>query len=95
MTFFDVLKDVITEKSGKLHEAPDFSKHFDKFMIIRWLSMDNRFVHIAEQLNRNCYHRLLNDEEFYKLLINLVPRYNNHYIKYIKKESKDTTTKST
>ncbi len=92
MTLFDILKDVITVKSGKLTEESDFTKVFNKYMVVRWLSMDNRFVYLAEQLNMQVYHKVLSDEDFYRLLVKIVPKYRSHFIKYIKKPaSKDTT----
>tara|TARA_R110002020_G_scaffold90534_21_gene220496 strand:+ start:269 stop:550 length:282 start_codon:yes stop_codon:yes gene_type:complete len=88
MTMFDVLADIIKHKTGKLHEEEDFKKAFNVFMVIRYLSMDERFsdaAYIANQLHNNT----LSQENMYKLLIKIVPRSNNHFIKYISKAKND------
>ena len=87
MTMFDVLTDIIKFKTGELHKEEDFEKVFNVFMIIRYLSMDERFTdcaYIANQLHNGT----LSQKNMYKLLIKLVPKSKNHFIKYISKGKK-------
>lgn len=85
MNIFDILKDIISLKTGKLHLQPEFKKAFNKFIIIRYLSMDKRFEKIAEELNVYAIQKHITDEDFYLILTEKVPKNRNSFIKYIKK----------
>lgn len=87
MNMFDILADIIKHKKGNLHEEEDFAKNCNIYMIIRYLSMDKRFsdaAYVANQL----HGPLMSQENMYKLLVKIVPRSNNHFIKYISKDKK-------
>ena len=84
---FDILADIIKHKTGELHKEEDFSKQFSTYMIIRYLSMDERFTeaaYIANQLHGGP----MTQENMYKLLIKIVPQQKSHFIKYISKGKK-------
>lgn len=85
MTLFDILKDIITFKSGTLHEKPEFKKSFDKFIIMRFLSMHPSSFKVVEELNIYAKQRDITDEDFYLILVDKVPYSRNNFIKYIKK----------
>lgn len=86
MNTFDILKDIITTKSGKLIEDPDFKKSFNNFMICRYLSMDRRFADQIAQINK--LQLLLSSEEMYKYLVKVLPYQKSSFIKYISKPKK-------
>lgn len=86
MTIFDCLKDIITEKSSKLPENPDFSKTFNVYMIIRYLSMDKRFSNNIIDIMK--LQQILSQEEMYYYLIKIIPKEKNSFIKYITKPKK-------
>ena len=92
MTIFDILKDIITLKTGKLHKHPDFKNGFNRFIIIRYLSMDTRFEKVAEELNTYSVQKHISDKDLYLILIKKVPKYKSSFIKYIKKPKSDITT---
>lgn len=85
MNLFDILKDIITIKTGKLHKHPDFKKGFNRFIIIRYLSMDTRFEKIAEQLNTYSTLKYISDKDLYLIMVKKIPKCNSSFIKYIKK----------
>jgi hypothetical protein len=85
---FDIMKDIIKDKKGNLHKEEDFSKAFNTYMIIRYLSMDKRFTDAAYIANQLHTSPNMTQENMYKLLIKIVPKSNNHFIKYISKNKK-------
>ena len=85
MTFFDILKDIITIKSGTLHEQPEFNKAFDKFIVMRFLSMHPTSYPVVEELNVYSKQKNISDEDFYLILVKKVPYNRSNFIKYIKK----------
>lgn len=85
MNLFDILKDIIKDKTGKL-KGEEFNKNFSPFMISRYLSMDARFFEQARIANK--YQSTLSKEQLYKLLTVSVPQSNKTFIKYIKKPKK-------
>jgi hypothetical protein len=81
---WDYLRDLITDKTGKLHEHPDFKKTWSSHMILRWLSMDSRFMNVAAQANKFQY--LISAEAMYLYLVKAVPHSRRSYIQYIKRK---------
>lgn len=59
-------------------------KSFNKFMILRILSMDVNLIEEMSILSK--YFQLIPEEQFYKVLIDVVPR-GRKFCKYIKKTS--------
>lgn len=68
----------------------DERKSFNKYMIVRILSMDVNLIEEMSILSK--YFQIIPDEQFYKVLIDVVPR-GRKFCKYIKKstESIDQT----
>ena len=83
LTFFNILSDILLKESGKLNEELEFNRVMNRYMVIRYLSMKDSLVGYAEYINK--YLNTLNNEQFYKLCYNLIPKQNNGYIKYISK----------
>ena len=90
MSIFDCLKDIIVTKSGTLHERMEFTKVWSNFMILRYLSMDNKYRHYATVLNK--YSSTYTPVEMYKILTKVLPKQNSCYISYIKKSKKTKNT---
>ena len=86
MNTFDCLKEIITIKSGKLSEEIDFDKNWDSFMIVRYLSMDDRFVDIAVVANQ--FTSIFTKKEMYNFLLKSIPKNRNSFISYISKPKK-------
>lgn len=86
MTMFDILKDIITDKTGLLVNEPDFDKEFNSFMLARYLSMKTNYIIYGEWINQ--YGTFLTKENQYKFLIKNVPYSKNSFIQYMKKKTK-------
>jgi len=87
MNLFDILRDVLKDKTGVLHEDPSFDEAFNVFMIARYLSMRRELMPYASWINVN--GRNMSKENIYRFLTKSLPKTNNCYIKYIRKVKKD------
>ena len=87
MNLFDCLKDIITTKTGTLHTQEDFKKVWSNYMVMRYLSMDSRFRHIAVEMNK--FSETLSSEQMYMFLVKMVPYSKSNFIKYIKPAKTD------
>lgn len=83
---FSPIYDVILKVSGHLDEAENFESTFSPFILTRYLSMNNKLLHIAEILN--CYQDKLSKKDFYKFAYSIVPKSSRCFWKYIKKTTK-------
>lgn len=92
MTIFDILKDIIKDKTGSLTESSEFESAFNPYMIARYLSMRKSLMPYARWLNQ--YSSAVSKESQYKFLLQSIPQCNNHFIKYIKKAKADKVDKS-
>ena len=88
--FFETLNNILFEKNSSKISDVDAIEQFSPYMINRWCSMySSDMCHIVNQTT-NRYHRLFDDKEtMYTLYLNLLPRVNKRYIKYIKKKKKE------
>ena len=86
MTLFDILKDIITTKSGTLHTEPDFKSVWSSYMVCRYLSMDSRFFPIAENFNK--LYLTMTNKQAYLYLTKAIPQNRNSFIRYISKPKK-------
>lgn len=92
MTIYDILKDIITTKSGELYDDVEFEKVYNPFMITRYLSMDARFVKYINELNiYYAMNKNMSKTQHYMYLITTIPKSNNSFIKYIKKSNNSET----
>lgn len=87
LTIFDILKDIITTKSGNCINDSEFNTVFNSVIIVKYLGMDARFYLVAS--NAAKYVTVLSNESMYMYLVRTVPKYGNSYIKYLKKKKKD------
>jgi hypothetical protein len=90
VNIFSQLKDVIQTKSGKLLEDFDTYQDFQPYLLCRWISMHN--PHFAVLLNDTlnmCYPGITTKDQWYQLLVSIIPKDRYKYIKYIKKNKKE------
>ena len=84
-SFFDVLKNVTTQKDNQLMESHISTSGFDKmsiqFMLLRYLSMSNKYEHIV--FEEQPYLNKLTNESLYRYLMIRLPK-TYGFIKYIK-----------
>ena len=85
MTIYDILKDIICDKTEMLHYDKDFKKVFQRFMVIRYLSMDTRYEDLAIELNQLSKNKYISDDDLYIYLSRKIPKSKNYYIDYIAK----------
>jgi hypothetical protein len=90
MTIFSQLKDVIETKSGRLLDDFDTFQDFQPYLICRWISMHNpQFAILLNDTTNHLYKGLVSKEQWYQLLISIIPKDKYRYIKYIKKSKKE------
>ena len=83
---FDHINHIREKKEVDYYKSlsEEEKKSFNKYMIIRILSMDNTII--AEMSNLSKYFDILPEESFYKLLISIVPR-GRKFCPYIKNKA--------
>lgn len=64
-------------------------KSFNKYMIIRVLSMDSSIIEEMSILSK--YFQIIPDEQFYKVLIDVIPR-GKKFCKYVKKSTENVNS---
>ena len=85
--FFDILQDILLKKSGgALCDQLDFNSKFSTFMLCRYLSMDDKLLPYANQINK--WQTTLGAKEIYKWAYANVPKQRSGYITYISKKKK-------
>lgn len=86
LDIFAYLKDIMVHKKGNLNVRDPFMTKFNTFMILKFLSLDEGYIHYINLLNQ--YQDLWTKEQAYKLLVLTIPR-TNKYLKFPKKADKD------
>lgn len=89
MLIFDVLRDILRDKTGTLDQEPDFKQAFSAFMVNRYLSMHEQPE--VRDVALNAAALGLHDmgaREYYQYLVSAVPQTSCTYIRYFKKASK-------
>ena len=90
--FFDILADILMKKSGgTLHEQSGFQSKFSTFMIVRYLSMNDKLLPYANELNK--LQLTLSPTQVYLWCYHNIPKQRSSYIKYISKPKKKKTKK--
>jgi hypothetical protein len=80
---FEILNDIKVHKKGNLLERSEYEKSFDKFVILRFLSMNDDNCEIVNYINE--FYDVLSKKQLYALLIELIP-ITKTYDAYIKHE---------
>lgn len=83
MTLFDIIDDVIRDKTGRLPEMDGFDEAMDPFMLARFLSMRRSLMPYAMWINSRGSR--MTKENIYRFLVDEIPRSGDCYIKYIRK----------
>lgn len=81
---FDIINDIKVFKKGDLLDAPEYEKAFDKFMVMRFLSMNDDLCEIVNYVND--FQDILTKKQLYKLLVEIVP-ITKSYDPYVKSDS--------
>lgn len=91
MNIFDIIDGICFSKKKNLPINVEDEKSFQPFILNRWLSMldPSAAKIINDTVNR--YGQNFNNEEIYKLLVEVLPRYKRQKINYIKKPVKDAS----
>lgn len=85
---FDHVKHIRQAQSPDYYDTLSEAerKTFNKFMILRVLSMDSKIIEEISYISK--YMEVLPDKQFYQLLIKCIPK-DYRFYPYIKKSSKD------
>jgi hypothetical protein len=83
---FDILIDIKLHKKGDLLDLPEYERAFDKFIVMRFLSMNDDICEVINYVND--IQDILTKKQLYKLLIEIVP-VTRSYDAYIKSESEE------
>lgn len=83
---FDIINDIKVYKRGNLLDAPEYERAFDKFMVMRFLSMNDDNCEIVNYVND--FQDILSKKQLYKLLVEMVP-ITKTYDPYIKSDREE------
>lgn len=86
MSIFDIISGVLFKKNKELLNNVDDTKHFQPFLVNRWISMHGAddAVLVNETVNR--YGHVFQDKtDLYKFMVDVFPRHKFKRINYIKK----------
>jgi hypothetical protein len=83
MSIFDIINDLLKEKTGKLHLEREFKKEFNVYGLCKWLSMRPDLIEYADFINTNS--KVLSQTDIYLALTTMIPKTPKTFIKYIKK----------
>lgn len=86
---FDIINDIKTYKKGNLLDDAEYERAFDKFMVMRFLSMNDDNCEIVNYLNE--MQDILTKKQLYKLLIDIVP-ITKSYDPYIKSDREELSS---
>lgn len=83
---WEIVDDILVDKTGTLLDDPSYEKDFNAFLIIRYLSMNPSLLPYCNYLNK--LHDIrgqksISKKQFYKLMVKLVPRVDGRF-QYIK-----------
>lgn len=93
LAMYEIVINVLAKYSDDLFLADNFNTIFSPFIMCRYLSMKSDLLPYAEYLSTVYSTSKLSNVEFYKLCYQLIPKQNNHFIKYIKKSGKNQASK--
>lgn len=87
-TFFDCLKVILNTKNKEQMELdinnPHFDSIYDKFMIMRYLSMHVSCLLSIKEIQQSLEN--LTNEQHYRFLFKVIPQKPRLFIKYISKK---------
>lgn len=86
---FNIIINILTKCSDNLYNADRFKESFSPFLLCRYLSMRSDLFPYAEYLLTVYSTSKLSNINFYKLAYRLIPKQNNTFIRYIKKQKSE------
>lgn len=86
ISLFDICKDITNFKTGKCLDTEEGKKAFVPFIILKVLSMNAELCPLLVHIEP--YMQVLSKEQFYELLVNVIPR-NKDYHPYIKSKEEE------
>lgn len=93
-TIFDYLKDIITTKKPRIFSIEE-EKEFVPFLIQRWISMKSpEYAFILNETINRYWSILEQNQDWYDMLIHVIPQSKSNRVYYIKKNKKDNKTKT-
>jgi len=91
LNIFDTITGIAFTKQQNLLDNIEDEKSFHPYMCNRWLSMLEPSAAQIINVTTNRFGSIFtNNKEYYKFLLNVLPRYKKQRINYIKKPTKDT-----
>jgi hypothetical protein len=93
-TIFDYLKDIITTKTPRIFSIEE-EREFIPFLVQRWISMKSpEYAFILNETINRYWSILEQNQEWYDMLIHVIPQSKSSRVSYIKKNKKDNKTKT-
>lgn len=92
-TLFDHLKHIISVQDPNYYASLSDSdeKTFSQYMIQRFLSMNVDWIDLVSYIDK--YTQVLSNEQYYRMIISLIPRQDKTYYPYIKKKKEKENPK--
>lgn len=86
---FKQLEDVIEIQSGELLDSFEDWNDFQPFILCRWLSFYNsEYAKLLNSTTNRLYSGIDSKENWYKLLLTILPKSKYRFIRYVKKVKK-------
>ena len=83
MTFFDILRSILTKTNPDLYKSYGFTSIFNSYMLVRYLSMEPDLLPFAEIIEK--FNAIgISKEDIYIWAFKHIPKHSG-YIKYISK----------
>lgn len=90
MTIFDIIGGILFKKDPNLLNNIDDTKHFQPFLVNRWVSMHSgNDARIVNETVNKMGHVFTNKADLYKFMVNVLPQHRFKRIDYIKKKKQD------
>ena len=90
MTIFDIIGGVLFNKKENLLDNIDDTKHYQPFLVNRWISMhDGDSAKIVNETVNRYGHVFSDKRDQYRFLLNILPKNRFKRIDYIKKKKQD------
>lgn len=89
VTIFDYIKDILFQKKKKYSLLSEEILDFSPFMLQRWCSMSDKDTTLLLNETSNKWLRInSNKQQYYRLLVTIVPQQKPKKVAYIKKGNK-------
>jgi hypothetical protein len=90
MTIFDIIGGILFNKKKDLLDNVDDTKHYQPFLVNRWISMhDGSSAQIVNETINRYGHIFTDKRDQYRFLVEVLPGHRFKRIDYIKKKKLD------